>query len=88
MFIRIEKGPSLPISRQIADQVRALCLIGTLRLEMAVCQYPSQATAYPDPLGRVARPEAVGLERTKPLECGGGRSYVVMAGSCLCAKSV
>ncbi len=31
MFIRIEKGSSLPISRQIADQVRALCLVGTLR---------------------------------------------------------
>jgi len=31
MFIRIEKGASLPISRQIADQVRALCLVGTLR---------------------------------------------------------
>ncbi|MFV2070359.1 MAG: GntR family transcriptional regulator [Pirellulales bacterium] len=30
-FIRIEKGSSLPISRQIADQVRALCLVGTLR---------------------------------------------------------
>ena len=31
MFLRIEKGSSLPISRQIADQVRALCLVGTLR---------------------------------------------------------
>ena len=31
MFIRIERGSSLPISRQIADQVRALCLVGSLR---------------------------------------------------------
>ena len=31
MFIRIEKGSSLPISRQIADQIRALCLTGSLR---------------------------------------------------------
>lgn len=31
MFIRIEKGSAAPISRQIADQIRALCLAGTLR---------------------------------------------------------
>ncbi|MCC6683217.1 MAG: GntR family transcriptional regulator [Phycisphaeraceae bacterium] len=30
MFIRIEKGSSVPISRQIASQVRAQCLAGTL----------------------------------------------------------
>lgn len=31
MFIRIEKGGSTPISRQIAEQVRAQCLAGRLR---------------------------------------------------------
>lgn len=31
MFIRIEKGSSVPISRQIADQITALCLAGTLK---------------------------------------------------------
>lgn len=31
MFIRIEKASSAPISRQIIDQVRALCLAGTLK---------------------------------------------------------
>lgn len=30
MFIRIEKGSSVPISRQIASQIRAQCLSGTL----------------------------------------------------------
>jgi GntR family transcriptional regulator len=30
MFIRIEKGSSVPISRQIASQFRAQCLAGTL----------------------------------------------------------
>lgn len=28
MYIRIEKGSSVPISRQIADQIRAQCLAG------------------------------------------------------------
>ena len=31
MFLRIEKGSSVPISRQIADQITALCLSGTLK---------------------------------------------------------
>ena len=31
MFIRVEKGSSVPISRQMADQIRALCLAGTLK---------------------------------------------------------
>lgn len=31
MFIRIERGSSIPISRQIAEQIRAQCLSGTLR---------------------------------------------------------
>jgi GntR family transcriptional regulator len=31
MFIRIEKGSSVPISRQIASQFRAQCLAGTLK---------------------------------------------------------
>ncbi len=31
MFVRIEKGSSRPISRQIADQIRAQCLSGRLR---------------------------------------------------------
>lgn len=31
MFIRIEKGSSVSISRQIADQIRALCLAGSLK---------------------------------------------------------
>jgi GntR family transcriptional regulator len=31
MFLRIEKGSSAPVSRQIADQIRALCLAGTLK---------------------------------------------------------
>lgn len=31
MFIRIEKGSSTPISRQIAEQVRAQCLSGVLK---------------------------------------------------------
>ena len=31
MFIRIEKGSSVPITRQLADQIRAQCLCGTLR---------------------------------------------------------
>lgn len=28
MFVRIERGSSIPISRQIADQIRAQCLTG------------------------------------------------------------
>ena len=31
MFLRIEKGSAVPISRQIADQVATLCASGTLR---------------------------------------------------------
>jgi len=31
MFVRIEKGSSTPISRQIADQIRAQCLSGRMR---------------------------------------------------------
>jgi GntR family transcriptional regulator len=31
MFLRIEKGSAVPISRQIADQVATLCAAGTLR---------------------------------------------------------
>jgi GntR family transcriptional regulator len=31
MFIRIERGSSVPISRQIDEQIRAQCLSGTLR---------------------------------------------------------
>lgn len=30
MFLRIERGAGAPISRQIADQIRAQCLSGTL----------------------------------------------------------
>jgi len=30
MFVRIERDSSVPISRQIADQIRAQCLSGTL----------------------------------------------------------
>ena len=31
MYIRIEKGASAPISRQIAEQIRAQCLSGVLK---------------------------------------------------------
>lgn len=31
MFLRIEKGSAVPISRQIADQVASLCASGALR---------------------------------------------------------
>jgi|SRR5579863_1562695 len=31
MFIRIERGSSSPVSRQIAEQIRAQCLSGALR---------------------------------------------------------
>ena len=31
MFLRVEKGSAVPISRQIADQIRALCLTGRLK---------------------------------------------------------
>jgi GntR family transcriptional regulator len=31
MFVRIEKGSSTPISRQIAEQIRAQCLSGVLK---------------------------------------------------------
>jgi GntR family transcriptional regulator len=31
MFIRIEKGSSVPITRQLVEQIRAQCLSGTLR---------------------------------------------------------
>lgn len=31
MFIRIEKGASAPISRQIAEQIRAQCLAGLVK---------------------------------------------------------
>lgn len=31
MFLRIEKGSAVPISRQIADQIATLCAAGTLR---------------------------------------------------------
>ena len=30
MFLRIEKGSAVPVSRQIAAQIRALCCAGTL----------------------------------------------------------
>src|SRR5438105_2985080 len=30
MFIRIERGSSVPITRQVAEQIRAQCLSGTL----------------------------------------------------------
>jgi GntR family transcriptional regulator len=30
MFIRVEKGSSVPITRQVAEQIRAQCLSGTL----------------------------------------------------------
>ena len=30
MFLRIERGSSVPISRQLVEQVRALCLSGRL----------------------------------------------------------
>jgi GntR family transcriptional regulator len=30
MFIRVERGSSIPISRQIGEQIRAQCLSGTL----------------------------------------------------------
>ena len=31
MFLRIEKGSAVPISRQIAEEIRALCLTGRLK---------------------------------------------------------
>lgn len=31
MFVRIEKGSAVSITRQLCDQVRALCLAGTLK---------------------------------------------------------
>ena len=31
MFLRVEKGSAVPISRQIADQIGTLCAAGTLR---------------------------------------------------------
>jgi GntR family transcriptional regulator len=31
MFIRVEKGSSVPITRQVTDQIRAQCLCGTLQ---------------------------------------------------------
>ena len=31
MFLRIEKGSAVPISRQMRDQIRALCLAGRLK---------------------------------------------------------
>jgi GntR family transcriptional regulator len=31
MLLRIERGSSVPVSRQIAEQIRAQCLAGTLR---------------------------------------------------------
>jgi GntR family transcriptional regulator len=31
MYLRIERGSSIPISRQIAEQIRAQCVSGTLR---------------------------------------------------------
>jgi GntR family transcriptional regulator len=31
MLIRVEKGSSVPISRQLAEQIRAQCLSGTLQ---------------------------------------------------------
>jgi GntR family transcriptional regulator len=31
MFIRVERGSSIPISRQIGEQIRAQCLAGTLK---------------------------------------------------------
>ena len=38
MFLRIEKGSAVPISRQIADQIASLCASGTLE---AVQRLPS-----------------------------------------------
>jgi GntR family transcriptional regulator len=31
MFLRVEKGSAVPVSRQIADQIAALCASGSLR---------------------------------------------------------
>lgn len=31
MFVRIEKGSAVSITRQLADQIRALCLVGSLK---------------------------------------------------------
>lgn len=31
MFLRIERGSAVPVSRQMADQIRALCLSGALQ---------------------------------------------------------
>lgn len=31
MFLRIERGSAVPVSRQMADQIRALCLAGSLQ---------------------------------------------------------
>ena len=31
MFVRIEKGSAVSITRQLADQIRALCLAGSLK---------------------------------------------------------
>ena len=38
MFVRIERGSAVPVSRQIADQIRAQCLSGRL---VAGTQVPS-----------------------------------------------
>ncbi|TWT47139.1 HTH-type transcriptional repressor YtrA [Thalassoglobus neptunius] len=36
MFVRVEKGSAVPISRQISDQIRAQCLSGHLPLGVQV----------------------------------------------------
>jgi GntR family transcriptional regulator len=56
MFLRIEKGSSTPISRQIYEQIAALCTSGSLRAEdrlPSVRQLAQELTVNPNTVLRV-----------------------------------
>lgn len=56
MFLRIEKGSSTPISRQIYEQIAALCTSGSLRAEErlpSVRQLAQELTVNPNTILRV-----------------------------------
>ncbi len=56
MFLRIEKGSSTPISRQIYEQIAALCTSGSLRADErlpSVRQLAQELTVNPNTVLRV-----------------------------------
>ena len=75
MYIRIERGSSAPISRQIAEQIRAQCLAGVLkpgRCLPSVRQLASEIAVNVNTIVRVY--ERLAAEGLVELRHGDGRS--------------